>query len=78
MVANLDGTLTVARDDGVAGVFDVRPYFVLEAFEPLREPGEFAKVRTGGYFVEWACGADLSADAIEAHVVWEVGARHAG
>ena len=28
------------------------------------------KVFNGGYFVEWECGADLSADTIEAH--WKV------
>ena len=75
VVANPDGTITVVRDVGVAGVFDVRPYFELEAFEPLLEPEEFAQVRTGGYFVEWACGADLSADTIEAHTVWDTGTR---
>jgi hypothetical protein len=73
--ANPDGTLTVVRDDGVEGVFDVRPYFEFEAFEPLRSPLEFAKVRSGGYFVEWECGADLSADTIEAKAAWDVGAR---
>lgn len=77
VVANPDGTLRVVRDDGVAGAFDVRPYFELEAFEPLLEPAEFAQVRTGGYFVEWTCGADLSADTIEAHAVWETCARDA-
>ena len=77
VVANPDGTLRVVRDDGVAGVFDVRPYFELEAFESLVEPAEFAQVRAGGYFVEWACGADLSADTIEALAVWETDARHA-
>ena len=41
-----------------------------EAFEDLRRPGEFVKVFNGGYFVEWECGADLSADTIEAH--WKV------
>ncbi len=33
-----------------------------EAFEKLRNPDEFMKVRNGGYFIEWECGADLSAD----------------
>ena len=28
------------------------------------------KVFNGGYFVKWACGADLSADTIEAR--WQV------
>jgi hypothetical protein len=30
----------------------------------------FMKVSNGGYFVEWDCGADLSADTIEAH--WKI------
>jgi len=75
VVANPDGTLRVVRDDGVAGAFDVRPYFELEAFEPLLEPAEFAQVRTGGYFVEWTCGADLSADTIEASSMGDLRTR---
>jgi hypothetical protein len=70
VVPNPDGTLTVERDDGAVGVFDVRPYFELEAFEPLRVAEEFAKVRNRGYFVEWECGADLSADTIDAKARW--------
>ncbi len=78
ITANPDGTLTVVRDDGALGVFDVRPYFELEAFEELRDGAEFAKVRNGGTFVEWECGADLSADTIEAKTPWTLGARVAG
>lgn len=63
-------TLSIVADDGSSGVFDVRPYLNDEAFEELRDPKEFAKVTNGGYFVEWACGADLSADTIEAR--WQV------
>jgi hypothetical protein len=62
--------LTVVADDGRIGYFDVSPYLKYEAFEDLRRSGEFAKVINGGYFVEWACGADLSADTIEVH--WRV------
>jgi hypothetical protein len=62
--------LTVVADDGRVGQFDVSAYLKYEAFEDLRRPGEFAKVINGGYFVEWACGADLSADTIEAR--WQV------
>ena len=58
--------LSVVADDGRVGSFDVGPYLQFEAFEALRHPGEFAKVFNGGYFVEWDCGADLSADTIEA------------
>jgi len=62
--------LSIVADDGRVGSFDVGPYLEDEAFELLRDPGEFVKVLNGGYFVEWACGADLSADTIEAH--WRV------
>jgi len=62
--------LTVVADDGRIGQFDISPYLQYEAFEALRRPGEFSKVFNGGHFVEWACGADLSADTIEAR--WRV------
>jgi hypothetical protein len=62
--------LSIVADDGRVGSFDVSPYLEYEAFEALRDPGEFMKVSNGGYFVEWDCGADLSADTIEAH--WRV------
>jgi hypothetical protein len=57
-------------DDGRVGRFDVSPYLQYEAFEALRDAAEFKKVINGGYFVEWDCGADLSADTIEAR--WQV------
>jgi len=62
--------LAVLADDGRFGRFDVSPYLRYEAFEALRDPSEFMKVFNGGYFVEWDCGADLSADTIEAR--WQV------
>jgi hypothetical protein len=62
--------LSIVADDGRVGSFDVSPYLECEAFEALRNPSEFVKVSNGGYFVEWDCGADLSADTIEAH--WRV------
>jgi len=65
-----DWVLSIVADDGRVGRFDVSPYLKYEAFQDLREPGEFVKVLNGGYFVEWACGADLSADTIEAR--WQV------
>jgi hypothetical protein len=63
-------TLSIVADDGRIGSFDASPYLQYEAFECLRDPAEFMKVSNGGYFVEWDCGADLSADTIEAH--WRV------
>jgi len=62
--------LSIAADDGRVGSFDVSSYLEYEAFADLRDPSEFMKISNGGYFVEWDCGADLSADTIEAH--WHV------
>lgn len=65
-----DWVLLIVAEDGCVGRFDVTPYLEYEAFEELRDHDEFIKVINGGYFVEWACGADLSADTIEAQ--WKV------
>lgn len=62
--------LSIVADDGRVGSFDVSRYLGYEAFEDLRDHSEFMKVVNGGYFVEWDCGADLSADTIEAR--WQV------
>ena len=70
-----DWVLLIVADDGRVGSFDVRPYSGCEAFEDLRDHSEFMKVVNGGYFVEWHCGADLSADTIEAR--WQVASRAA-
>ncbi|MBD3421788.1 MAG: DUF2442 domain-containing protein [Chitinivibrionales bacterium] len=61
-----DYTLRVVSLGGVVGAFDVKPYLQFEAFYPLKNLAEFEKVSNGGYFVEWDCGVDLSADTIEA------------
>ncbi len=58
--------LYVKTDDGKEGFFDVRPYLESEAFAPLKDRREFERIRNGKYFVEWDCGADLSADTIQA------------
>lgn len=63
-----DWTFSVVANDGRVGRFDVRPYLQDEAFEKLNDVAEFLKLKNGGYFVEWECGADLSADTIEAHM----------
>ena len=65
--------LTIVSEDGRKGDFDVSPYLHFEAFEDLKKVSEFMKVSNGGYFVEWNCGADLSADTIEAH--WKVSGK---
>lgn len=61
--------LYVKAEDGKAGLFDVKPYLESEAFAPLKDRSEFERVHNGGYFVEWDCGADLSADTIQARWV---------
>jgi len=62
--------LSIVAEDGRTGDFDVTPYLEYEAFKPLNDYSEFSKVFNGGYFIEWDCGADLSADTIEAK--WQV------
>ena len=63
-----DFKLRVLTEDGKTGIFNVAPYLKLEAFQQLKDQTEFNKIINGGYFVEWECGADLSADTIEAHL----------
>lgn len=64
---NSDFTLRIVTVDGQKGIFDVKPYFQYPVFQALKDFAEFQKIFNGGYFVEWECGADLSADSIEAH-----------
>ena len=61
-----DYVLYVKADDGKTGLFDVKPLLESEAFSPLKDRSEFERVHNGKYFVEWDCGADLSADTIQA------------
>ena len=63
-----DHILLVETEDGVAGLFDLKPYLGGEVFAPLQDRLEFSAVHNGGYFLEWPCGADLSADTIKAHL----------
>jgi hypothetical protein len=63
-----DWILSIFAEDGRIGNFDIRPYLEYEAFEALKNYSEFLKVFNGGYFIEWECGADLSADTIEARL----------
>ena len=62
--------LYIKSEDGKTGLFDVKPYLESESFAPLKNRSEFERIHNGGYFVEWDCGADLSADTIQAR--WEV------
>lgn len=65
-----NGILSIVAEDGRIGIFDISLYLEYEVFEPLRDPDEFIKIYNGGYFIEWDCGADLSADTIEER--WQV------
>ena len=58
--------LHIVTQDEQEGIFDVRPYLDSEVFALLRENDNFQQVKNGKYFIEWECGADLSADTIEA------------
>ncbi|HWR20615.1 MAG TPA: DUF2442 domain-containing protein [Verrucomicrobiae bacterium] len=58
--------LYIKADDGQTGLFDVTPYLESEAFAPLKDRSAFEHIHNGGYFIEWECGADLSADTIQA------------
>ena len=65
-----DYTLHIVANDGRVGIFDVTPYLHYDAFADLKNHNGFMHVSNGGYFIEWECGADLSADTIEAR--WHV------
>ncbi len=65
-----DYTLRIVAQDGRIGMFDVTPYLQYDAFAELRNHTVFMRISNGGYFIEWDCGADLSADTIEAR--WHV------
>ena len=58
--------LLVVSEDGRQGIFDLSPYLDYEVFQPLADPEAFKHVHNGRYFIEWDCGADLSADKLEA------------
>jgi hypothetical protein len=62
--------LSITADDGRAERFDVSPYLEYEAFEPLWDPEKSCKISNSGYFMGWECGANLSADTIEAQ--WQI------
>jgi hypothetical protein len=62
-----DTRLHLCLDNGESGYFDLKPYLNDEAFIPLQKTEERSKIINGGYFVEWACGADLSLDTLLAH-----------
>lgn len=64
------GILRMVADDGRVGTVDLSCYLDSPAFVPLTSKEEFVRIRNGNYFVEWDCGADLSADTLEACMKW--------
>ena len=64
------GVLQVVAEDGRSGTVDVSPYLASPAFAPLKNWDTFVQIRNGKYYVEWTCGADLSADTLEAKMKW--------
>jgi len=69
VIPQKDYRLQIITGDGRIGIFDVSPYLDLEAFADLKKKDSFKRITNGGYFIEWDCGADLSADTIEAHLL---------
>ncbi len=58
--------LQITDENNQSGFFDVAPYLNSEVFAPLKESDNFQQINNGKYYIEWACGADLSADTLEA------------
>jgi len=58
--------LHITNENNQTGLFDVTPYLNSEAFSPLKEGDNFTNIHNGKYYIEWDCGADLSADTLEA------------
>ena len=58
--------LHITDENNQSGLFDVAPYLKSEVFSQLKEQDNFKKIYNGKYYIEWDCGADLSADTIEA------------
>ncbi|MBW1649962.1 MAG: DUF2442 domain-containing protein [Deltaproteobacteria bacterium] len=56
-----DYTLQIVDENGRVGIFDVAPYLKYEAFADLKNQDAFMQILNGGYFIEWACSADLGA-----------------
>jgi hypothetical protein len=57
--------LQITDENNQSGFFDVALYLNSEVFAPLKESDNFKKINNGKYYIEWACGADLSADTLE-------------
>ena len=63
---NEDYTLTVAFEDGVEGVLDMKPYLDFGVFKKIKSLDQFKRVRIAFDTVEWDCGVDLDPEFIRA------------
>ena len=62
--------LHITNESNQSGLFDVSPYLGSEVFSQLKEQDNFKRIHNGKYYIEWDCGADLSADTVEAK--WKI------
>ena len=70
--------LYVEFDDGVRGEYDMAARLDGPVFEPLREPGFFARVRLDEYGVPvWPNGTDIAPDALHERLSGQAGAAGA-
>jgi hypothetical protein len=61
--------LRVAFSDGTAGEIDLSARLFGPVFEPLRDPGLFARVTVDEFgALSWPNGADLAPDALHARI----------
>ena len=56
--------LNIRAEEGKTDLFDVKPYLESEVSAQLKDTTECERIYNGKYFIEWDCGADLSADTI--------------
>jgi hypothetical protein len=56
----------IFTEDGRQGVFDVTQYFKYPVFQEREDLTECKKISNGGYCIVWECGAEVSADSIDA------------
>ncbi len=54
----------VTTGSGLHGIFDVKPYLRGSAFEELRDPAYFKRVRPVRYGISWPHEQDFSSDTI--------------
>lgn len=56
--------IRVTTENGLQGVFDVKPYLAGSAFHELKDPAYFRRVRPDGHGISWPHEQDFSADTI--------------